>query len=167
MNDPQTTGTDWQSRLQPADIVAFRFPHERLCKRGVPKVRPTLVLDRVEIGGTPFALLAYGTSSRRPRAPDLLVEVDDVAEIAAASLDAPTRFDGARRILVSLDNAGFVSCPRRRTPVIGRLTGVSQTRASFLRAHIRRLVHHRRASLFGRHRRTSPVATAACNGDSQ
>lgn len=145
----QPAPTAWQSDLKPNHIVAFRFPHERKSSVG-PKVRPTLVLDVLTIGEERYAVLAYGTSSSRRRSHDLLVPVTCSAELEAASLYAPTKFDGARRILVPLSDAGF-SCSRKlNTPVLGHLTGASANRGDTVRRCIREVSRPRPSSL---HRR--------------
>ena len=145
----QTAQSAWQSDIKPNHIVAFRFPHERKSTVG-PKVRPTLVLDVLTIGDERYAVLAYGTSSPRRRSRDLLVPVTSAAELETASLNAPTKFDGARRILVPLSDSGF-SCSRKlNTPVLGHLTGASANRGDTVRRCIREVSRPRPSSL---HRR--------------
>ncbi|MCX8227987.1 MAG: hypothetical protein OTI35_18110 [Sulfitobacter sp.] len=148
----QNQPTAWQSDLKPNHIVAFRFPHERKSSVG-PKVRPTLVLDVLTIGEERYAVLAYGTSSPRRRSHDLLVPVTCSAELEAASLNAPTKFDGARRILVPLSDAGFSSNRKLNTPVLGQLTGTSADRGATVRRCIRQAARPRRASLYHRRQR--------------
>lgn len=139
----------WQPDLKPNDIVAFRFPHERESTED-PKVRPTLVLDVLQIGAERHALLAYGTSSARRRGRDLLVPVVSDVELDTASLKAPTQFDGARRILVSLSHSGF-SCSRKlNTPVLGQLSGRSADVADTVRRCVQKPSRSQRPSLYNR-----------------
>ncbi|UOA25300.1 hypothetical protein DSM110277_03754 (plasmid) [Sulfitobacter pontiacus] len=143
----QTAPTAWQSDLKPNHIVAFRFPHEH--KSSVsPKVRPTLVLDVLTIGEERHAVLAYGTSSFRRRSHDLLVPVNCSVELEAASLFAPTKFDGARRILVPLSDAGFSCSCKLSTPILGHLTGRSADRVDIVRRCIRQGTRPRRSTLY-------------------
>ena len=145
----QTAPTAWQSDLKPNHIVAFRFPHEH--KSSVsPKVRPTLVLDVLTIGEERHAVLAYGTSSFRRRSYDLLVPVNCSAELEAASLFAPTKFDGARRILVPLSDAGFSCSCKLSTPILGYLTGRSADRVDIVRRCIRQGARPRRSTFYRR-----------------
>jgi hypothetical protein len=147
----QTAPTAWQSDLKPNHIVAFRFPHERKSSVG-PKVRPTLVLDVLTIGEERYAVLAYGTSSSRRRSHDLLVPVTCSAELEAASLYTPTKFDGARRILVPLSDAGFSCSCKLSTPILGHLTGTSADRVETVRRCIRQAIGPRRRSTLDRRR---------------
>lgn len=150
----QTLPLPWQTTLAPGDLVAYRFPHERDGDE-TPKVRPTLVLDVLHVGEERYALLAYGTTSRRSRARALLVPVTAEDELATASLKAPTQFDGARRILVTLSNPGFRSCRKYQSPVLGRLSGTSAEQACLVRRRVRQQAGAHRSS----HYRTRSVGT--------
>ncbi len=144
----QTPPSIWQTALIPGDIVAFRFPHERPSSED-PKVRPTLVLDILCLGNESYAVLAYGTSSPRRRARDLLVPVTSMGELDTASLKAPTQFDAARRVVVPLSDSGFSCCRKVGSPVLGRLSGESAERAGVVRRRVRHAAVAQRASLYG------------------
>src|SRR6056297_3466544 len=115
----------WQDHLSYGDIVSFRFPLAEEGHTGRPKARPCLVLDIETHGGERYALLAYGTTSRRRSNIGYEVHVRRKVEYLSAGLNEPTRFVGARRLLVPLDHNGFVICggtgararPPRRQPV--------------------------------------------------
>jgi hypothetical protein len=149
MDDFQSPSLTWQQDIKANDIVAFRFPHERESAEQ-PKVRPTLVLDVLTIGGVRYALLAFGTSSRRRRARALLVQVDCARELDTASLKAPTLFDGARRILVALSHSGFSLGRKYHTPVLGHLSGRSARDGDAVRRSVLQVSSARRSALFGR-----------------
>ena len=119
--DPATTA-NWRDTLSHGDVVSYRFlvadPESE-----APKARPCLVLDVETLGGRRYALLAYGTIADTPANRGRETRVVDPVEIAAAGLSRPTRFVGARRILVSLDHPAFAAKRSLGTPVMGRLTG--------------------------------------------
>ena len=144
----------WHSVLKAGDIVAFRFPHETEGSEA-PKVRPTLVLDIEVQGGKRYAVLAYGTSNKKtfPRREAYAVDVNDDAEIAAASLCMPTRFHGARRLMVSLENGGFAVHAGKKTALLGQLTGRSLARLHAVRARICAERDIRREALIDRRRK--------------
>ncbi|MFZ3584384.1 hypothetical protein ACOI1H_19805 [Loktanella sp. DJP18] len=149
MDDQQSPSLPWQQDVKANDIVAFRFPHERESTEQ-PKVRPTLVLDVLTIGDERYALLAFGTSSRRRRARALLVHVDCAKELDTASLKAPTLFDGARRILVALSHSGFSYGQTYNTPILGQLSGRSARYGDAVRRSVLQMSSARRSSLYGR-----------------
>lgn len=154
------TNKSWQHSLKPGAIVAYRFPHERRAADGEqPKVRPTLALDVIKFGDQPFAMIAYGTSSARGRAPGLLIEVNDPDELEAANLASRTVFDASRRLLVSLHSSGFASPARSDSPVIGQLAGVSAERAALVRRRVHRRIQ-RRLQALERFRRTRGGASS-------
>ncbi len=110
----------WRDRLAPGDVVIHRFPVQDE-EPAEPKDRPCLVIDVLEIAGERYAVLAYGTTSTNRANKGLEIRVSGPAARAAAGLKFPTRFVGARRLMVPLTHSGFV---RRRcddSPVIGRL----------------------------------------------
>lgn len=139
----------WQDSLAAGDIVAFRFPHEDPGE-DEPKVRPTLVLDVVTRDGVRYAHLAYGTSLMDPRRRAYAIDVRVASERDAASLHRPTRFDATRRIIVTLDNAGFELSSQLRTPVLGRLSGRAHGRMQAVRGRLHAEHDMRRADLFRR-----------------
>ncbi|MBJ3764373.1 hypothetical protein ILP92_16655 [Maribius pontilimi] len=113
----------WQDHLSYGDIVSFRFPLAEGGHVGRPKARPCLVLDIEERGGQRYALLAYGTTSRRRSNIGYEVHVRRQTDYLLAGLNESTRFVGARRLLVSLNHSGFVICGATGAPVLGRLDG--------------------------------------------
>ncbi|SFQ44405.1 hypothetical protein SAMN05421853_1064 [Roseivivax halotolerans] len=154
MNTSQSH-TAWKDSLAPGDVVSFCFPHEREGSNA-PKVRPSLVLDVEVRDGQRYAHLAYGTTSPTTRRAGYAIDVTDADEIAFASLHKPTRFDAARRVIVSLANHNFDVSPTRGTPVLGRLTGRATERMHRIRARIHAEHHMRRAGLFRTRRGYNP-----------
>ncbi|MCV2866969.1 hypothetical protein [Defluviimonas sp. WL0075] len=146
----------WQRDLKRGDVVAYRFPH-LFPGETEPKVRPSLVLDIEEHGGARYALLAYGTSGGARLRPGYLIPVRDAEERARASLDAPTVFDGRRRLMVSLMNAGFDVSHAHGTPVLGALSGGSLDQMNAVRARIHAERDIRRARLDEAARRRRPA----------
>ncbi|WP_340110336.1 hypothetical protein [Pikeienuella sp. HZG-20] len=128
-----TPATDWRQTLTYGDIISFRFP-----VRGSeipPKIRPCLVLDIVKVGDARYALLAYGTSAKTRANRGYEVQLGRV-DARAAGLHRPTRFVGARRMLVSLDHPDIVICAGAGAPVIGCLSGAAVERMHAVRARI-------------------------------
>lgn len=116
----QTPATDWQAQLRAGDIVTFKFPlAERSHRLG--KTRPCLVLAVADHAGVPHALVAYGTSADTPanRGHDLSIDTPDA--MAAAGLHRPTRFVGARRVLVPLTSEQFRPRAETGSPLLGHL----------------------------------------------
>jgi len=131
------TKTDaWQDHISYGDIVSFRFPVAEAGDSTPLKARPCLILDIEEKKGVHYALLAYGTTSRRKANVGYEIHVRTSAACAAAGLDAPTRFVGARRIFVPLAHSGFVIHPGLGAPVLGRLEGEEFERMNEVRARI-------------------------------
>ncbi|UTH49556.1 hypothetical protein KBW81_07335 [Loktanella salsilacus] len=129
----------WQEHLSPGDIVSFRFP-VRMAKPGdTPKPRPCLVLEIEEMAGQRFALIAYGTSSPRRANCGEEVHALNAEDYAAFGLDRPTRFIGARRIMVSMNSAGFILNCDIASPVLGKLSGGPAERLRTVRARIRQM----------------------------
>lgn len=122
--------------LAPGDIVAFRFPCSGRGPHEEPKVRPCLVLEIRESGGRRFVEIAYGTSADTEANRGLDIEVADDTAVAAAGLDRPTRFVGARRTMVSTDHSGFDISEGVGSPIIGRLTGKPEERMNAVRARV-------------------------------
>lgn len=115
---PQTStaAAEWQQTLSRGDVVLFRFP---LTDDGNPKVRPCLVLDIARLSGLTMIKLAYGTTAATPANRGYEIHVKRRPSIASAGLRRPTRFVGARTVLVRPGNSGFVTIDG--SPVIGRL----------------------------------------------
>ena len=113
----------WRDHVSCGDIVSFRFPLAEKDAEGRPKARPCLILDIEEKGGQRYALIAYGTASRRRSNVGYEVHVRRRTDYIAAGLDKPTRFVGARRVLVPLTHSGFIVCGATGSAVLGRLDG--------------------------------------------
>jgi hypothetical protein len=111
----------WRDHLAYGDIVSFCFPLAEEGSSGQPKARPCLILDTQVRGDQRFALLAYGTTSRRRSNVGYEVHVRRRADYLAAGLNEPTRFVGARRLVVPLTHSGFAICRATGSAVIGRL----------------------------------------------
>ncbi|KAF0674476.1 hypothetical protein [Profundibacterium mesophilum] len=126
----------WQDHISPGDIVSFRFPVAEEGHTGRPKARPCLVLDIEAHGGQRYALLAYGTTSRRQSNIGYEVHVRRRADYLSAGLNEPTRFVGARRLLVPLKHSGFSVCRATGSAVLGRLAGSALTAMNAVRGHI-------------------------------
>lgn len=112
---------EWQDRLRPGDTVSFRFPVAEEAGGPEPKARPCLVVDVRKIDGLRHAIVAYGTSRRTKANCGHEVEVRGGETRIAAGLDRRTRFVGARRVTVALDDPAFVTCRRLDTPILGCL----------------------------------------------
>ncbi|MAZ22090.1 hypothetical protein [Roseovarius sp.] len=126
----------WQDHIAPGDIVAFRFPLAEEGHTGRPKARPCLILDIVVHGGQRYALLAYGTTSRRRSNVGYEVHVRRRADYLSAGLNEPTRFVGARRLLVPLSHSGFSVCRATGSAVLGRLSGAAFAAMNAVRGRI-------------------------------
>jgi len=143
----------------PGDIVLFRFPVEGGAL--LPKLRPCLVLDVELRGEHGFVSLAYGTDTRHNSNRGYDICVNHAEDARRFGLAKPTRFVGARRILVSAH--------RLRPPfVIGRLDGAVLERLHAVRARIQaeadiateaRTRHLRDITLPDRNRMTSRKIT--------
>ncbi|SFR17555.1 hypothetical protein [Poseidonocella sedimentorum] len=126
----------WQDHISPGDIVSFRFPLAEEGHTGRPKARPCLILDIEEHGGKHYALLAYGTTSRRRSNVGYEVHVRRRTDFLSAGLNEPTRFVGARRLLVPLNHSGFSVCRATGSAVLGRLSGAPFRAMNALRGRI-------------------------------
>lgn len=123
INSNLTMTSAWQKHVTHGDIVSFRFPLAEDATTGRPKARPCLILDIEMIGGQRYALIAYGTTSHRRSNVGYEVHVRRRADYLTAGLDEPTRFVGARRLLVPLTHKSFVICRATGSAVLGRLDG--------------------------------------------
>ena len=141
----------WTRSLQPGDIVAFEFPHEKPGDEA-PKLRPTLVLGINRSGDQHVADLAYGTSQpcRRRLRQEYAIPVVAPDELNAASLHQPTRFDPMRRVSVPLSDSRFGVHAVSGTPVLGRLTGAAKACMNQMWDRLRAGQARRRARLFRR-----------------
>ena len=129
---------DWKGLLSRGDVVMFRFPIAEAgdcAKAKKPKRRPCLVLEVFEQIGKTFAEVAYGTSvnTNANRGHEVLVK--QAGSCSAAGLDKPTRFVGARTVIVSLDHPGF-DPKGDEGPIIGHLDGPLTERMNSVRARL-------------------------------
>lgn len=131
----QAAAGAWHDTLSYGDVVIFRFPVAEEDGGDAPKARPCLVLDVERFGDRQYTLLAYGTTQANRANRGYEIRVYAPEEYAAAGLRNPTRFVGARRILVPLDHADFALGPTG-TPVIGRLSGAAFERMNAVRGRI-------------------------------
>jgi len=129
----------WRDHLAYGDIVVFRFPHTEGEDAVGVKARPCLVLDIVTLGDDRYALLAYGTTSQgnANTGDEIFIRKPEV--YGAVGLTEPTRFVGARRVLVRLTHRGFVQHSGTESPVVGQLTGAELDRLNVVRARIHAL----------------------------
>jgi hypothetical protein len=137
----------WRDDLSHGHIVLFRFPLSEGGEDAEIKARPCLVLDIETIGGVRYAVIAYGTTSRRKANVGEEIHVCKRDAYTTAGLNEPTRFVGARRILVPLTHTGFVDIANTGSPVLGRLVDSELERLNAVRGRIRAL----RDIAIGRH----------------
>lgn len=126
----------WRNDLSHGHIVLFRFPLSEGGETAVIKARPCLVLDIETISGVRYAAIAYGTTSRRKANVGEEIHVRKCEAYIAAGLNEPTRFVGARRILVPLTHKGFVDIANSGSPVMGRLVDRELERLNVVRGRI-------------------------------
>lgn len=122
--------------LQRGDVVLFRFPlNDKNAKPGVPKRRPCLVLNTLSSGDDCFVEIAYGTSAdtRANRGYEVIVKHPSSRE--EAGLSKPTRFVGARRIIVHVNHSGF-NGQAEGPEIIGKLDAPLLERLNAVRAGI-------------------------------
>ena len=129
----------WRDTLCHGDIVLFRFPHSEACDGAEIKARPCLVLDIETLGEIRYAVVAYGTTSRRKSNVGEEIHVRKREAFTAAGLNEPTRFIGARRILVLLTHKAFVEVAKTGSPVVGTLVGSELERLNVVRGRIHAL----------------------------
>lgn len=140
----------WTDTVTHGDIVSFRFPVTEA--EGVsPKARPCLILDVEEGDDLRLVTLAYGTSIGTRANRGYEIRVNRAEEAAAAGLDRPTRFVGARRITVSVAHKSFCVHGQLGTPVLGRLSGAAYERMNRVRARI-----HAERDIAAYHRTRTP-----------
>jgi hypothetical protein len=122
--------------LQRGDVVLFRFPlNDENAEPGVPKRRPCLVLNTLNNGDDRFVEIAYGTSAdtRANRGYEVIVKHPTSRE--EAGLSKPTRFVGARRIIVHVNHSGFDG-EAEGPEIIGKLDAPLLERLNAVRARI-------------------------------
>lgn len=157
---PAAMTAAWRDHISVGDVVLFRYPCAAEDDTEAPKSRPCLVLDIETIGDQRYALLAYGTTSASGANRGYEIRVGAAPDLVDAGLHRPTRFIGARRLLVSLASPNFVPFGGTGAPVVGRLTGLVRERMHAVRARIhaeRDIAAERRAS---RRRRSTERARA-------
>jgi hypothetical protein len=148
INTTLTMTPAWQDHVSHGDIVSFRFPLAEESGTGRPKARPCLVLDIETKSDERYALLAYGTTSHRRSNVGYEIHVRRRADYLSAGLDEPTRFVGARRILVPLTHKGFVIFRGTGSCVLGILDGAPFEAMNAVRGRIhaeRNIAAERRA----------------------
>ncbi|MGX9855063.1 hypothetical protein ACR03S_06450 [Limimaricola variabilis] len=153
----------WQDHITAGDILSFRFPLAEEGHTGRPKARPCLVLDIEERGGLRYALLAYGTTSRRRSNIGYEVHARRRSEYMPAGLNEPTRFVGARRLLVPLTHSGFHIYRTTGSAVLGRLEGRPFAAMNAVRGRI----HAERDIAADRRSRQRPRSRAVRDRDTQ
>lgn len=116
-----TQAPDWQAQLRAGDVVTFKFPLAERGARRLGKTRPCLVLSVADHEGVRHALVAYGTTAETPANRGYDLPIDAPEAMAAAGLHRPTRFVGARRVLVPLTSPMFRPQPDTGSPILGRL----------------------------------------------
>jgi hypothetical protein len=122
--------------LQRGDVVLFRFPlNDKNAEHGVSKRRPCLVLNTLSHGDDRFVEIAYGTSAdtRANRGYEVIVKHATSRE--EAGLSKPTRFVGARRIIVHVNHSGFDG-EAEGPEIIGKLDAPLLERLNAVRARI-------------------------------
>lgn len=130
---PQTA--NWKVGIKIGQIVLFRFPIRENASEEQPKLRPCLVLNTRRMLGKVFVELAYGTSAQTTANKGYEVRILRDADANEVGLSRPTRFIGARRVIVSLDNPGF-DVNLFDSPVVGQLTGELFERLNAVRARL-------------------------------
>jgi hypothetical protein len=96
--------SDWKDTLVRGDIVLFRYPIAEAADDPTdkqPKRRPCLVLKVFNTADGRFVEVAYGTTADTRANRGYEVKVMQQASCAAAGLDRPTRFVGARRMVAA------------------------------------------------------------------
>ena len=153
---------DWKASLTPGHVVRFRFPvvaeagHQPVAKR-----RPCLILEVFHLCGQRFVKLAYGTSAETNANKGCEVRVNQPDGCAAAGLDRPTRFVGARSIIVSVEHPGFEAMPETGSPVMGRLDASLTGRLTVVRKRLR--LGATQAKTRSAERKAQRTRTADCN----
>ncbi len=124
------------TQLQRGDVVLFRFPlNDKNAEPGGPKRRPCLVLDTLSNGNDRFVEIAYGTSADTRANRGYEVIVKQAASRKAAGLSRPTRFVGARRIIVHVNHSGFDG-QAKGPEITGKLDAPLLERLNAVRARI-------------------------------
>lgn len=109
---PDTDTPCWKATISPGDVVRFRFPVADCGDPNAatgPKLRPCLVLEVFHFSCQRFVRLAYGTSAFTEANKGCEVLVKHSGSCATAGLNRPTRFVGARSIIVSLDHPNLTA----------------------------------------------------------
>lgn len=136
---PENKECDWKASVLPGDILRFRFPvaeNSAPDDTEGPKLRPCLVLEIIHLSGQRFVKLAYGTSAATTANKGCELRINHPDGCAAAGLNRPTRFVGARSIIVSLNHQGFEPYPNTGSPHRGRLNGTLMCRLAVVRRRL-------------------------------
>lgn len=121
-NRPDLSGdTVWYDRLCVGDVALFRFPNSEPDSAEQPKTRTCLVVNVEHQDTQVFVEIAFGTSAQTDANRGLDIGVTEPDEMATAGLRKQTRFVCARRIIVSINHAGWDLNDQHDTPVVGRL----------------------------------------------
>ena len=160
-----TPASDWRAQLRAGDIVTFRFPLAERGARQLGKTRPCLVLAVADCNGVPHALVAYGTSADTPANRGHELAIDGPDAMAAAGLNRPTRFVGARCVHVPLTSAQFRPRAGTGSPIMGRLAvddrhALLDVLRAILREPARPTGAKRRRGLRTAWPRPAPIATS-------
>lgn len=127
---------DWDARLSPGDVVAFRFPHERARGTGPVEIDaiPCLVIAVLEGGEDRFLELVGGLPLSAGIGTNFDIVLKSAGARAAAGVRSGWKFVSSRRVIVSTRHAGFVPEPSTGSPVLGRLDAAGYKRLERLRS---------------------------------
>ena len=135
-NRPTST-RHWHDKICPGDVVLFRFPIRNLNGEiGDCKIRPCLVLERFEIEAGIFVELCFGISVPTRKATGLDVAIWQPELARNSGLHQPTRFQGARRLIVPVTHRNFEQRHSSNSPVIGSLDPALSDRLDIVRERI-------------------------------
>lgn len=123
----------WAAELAPGHVVAMTIPSRG---RRRPDPEPHLVLDVVEYGGEPAAVLvpmlpATGGQTRRD---DVYLTADDLAGVRG--LHGPQTCLTGRRLIVPLTHRGLIEAALDGTPILGLLARPALRRVHRARARL-------------------------------
>ena len=124
LDHPKPIPVVWTQDVQRGDVVLFHFPSP--AEPGPVLPRPCLVLDRTTTGGDVRLTLAPGKTATGTVRTSPHVSLKAPAEVLAAGLHVPVRFDLGMALTVSTRNASFANDMATGTPVLGPLTGASK-----------------------------------------
>ena len=135
----RTTKVHWHDTIASGDVVLFRFPIRNLKgESGDCKIRPCLVLERFEFDAGTFVELCFGTTVPTRKASGLDVAIWQPELAQNSGLHHPTRFEGARRVIVPVTHRNFEQRHASNSPVIGSLDPALSDRLDLVRDRIAR-----------------------------